>query len=103
MIISMIESITTQYNASDVYVFTLIPQKDHQYATDETIQQVNAKIREIANEFGCTIVDLYNDSGINLTNSGTYMYDYLHPNTKGMDIVTNCFKEKLFENYITNA
>lgn len=100
---TMIESITTQYNASDVYVFTLIPQKDHQYATDETIQQVNAKIREIANEFGCTIVDLYNDSGINLTNSGTYMYDYLHPNTKGMDIVTNCFKEKLFENYITNA
>ena len=31
------------------------------------------------------------------------MYDYLHPNTKGMDIVTKCFKEKLFENYITNA
>ena len=100
---TMIEGITTKYNDSDVYVFTLIPQKDHQYATDETIQQVNAKIREIANEFGCTIVDLYNDSGINLANSGTYMYDYLHPNTKGMDIVTNCFKEKLFENYVTKT
>ncbi len=97
-----VQSITTQYNA-DVYLFTLIPQKDHEKATDAMIKQINAEIIKIAAEFDCTVVDLYNDSGINLTNSGTYMYDYLHPNTKGMDLVTECFLEALYENYVTNA
>ena len=98
-----IQSITTQYNAADVYVFTLIPQRDHEKATDEMIQQINAEIVKIAGEFGCTVVDLYNDSGINIINSGGYMYDYLHPNTKGMDLVTECFLDALYENYVVDA
>lgn len=97
-----IQSITTQYNAADVYVFTLIPQRDHEKATDEMIQQINAEIVKIAGEFGCTVVDLYNDSGINIINSGGYMYDYLHPNAKGMDLVTECFLDALYNNYVTN-
>ena len=31
------------------------------------------------------------------------MYDYLHPNYKGMTLVSQCFMDVLYENYVTNV
>ena len=100
---TMLQNIKTKYTTSDIYVFTLIPQKDHEKATDAVIQQANDIIENLASEFGCTVVDVYGQTGINIVNSGSYMYDYLHPNIQGMELISKCFMNALYENYVTNA
>ena len=45
-------------------------------------------IKTISGNLGVNVIDLYNDSGINGSNIGSYTVDRLHPNSVGMDLIT---------------
>ena len=98
---TMIASMTEKYNGADVYLFTLVPNKTR--VDDATMRIYNQTIMDTAAKYGCTIVDLYNDSGINANNCSQYMGDgspALHPNPEGMDLITDCFIRVLMEKYL---
>ena len=46
------------------------------------IQYVDAMI-EMCGDYGIPVIDLYRNSGINIVNIPTMLYDGLHPNTDG--------------------
>ena len=94
--------ITESTTKADIYLFTHVPNGSNSRPISE-LQTYNDIIRKIANKFGCSVVDLYNDSGITATNYSAYMGDgSLHPNPTGMDMITDCFIEVLEENYLND-
>ncbi len=99
----MISKMVTKYNNADVYLFTLLPNNVKNDTT--TLLAYNNAIKEIAEKYNCNVVDLYSDSGITAGNMTQYTNasDCLHPNMAGMDKMTDCFWNVLYENYVTNA
>ena len=83
------------------YLFTLL------YTTNVSsgvnprdVVKFNEIIVQTAEKYGCTLVDLYNDTGINADNLANFMGDKnLHPNYIGMDRITDCFINALRRNY----
>ncbi len=51
--------------------------------------------RKICSETGVSFVDYYHESGINRDNLWDYLYDGLHPNDAGNDIMIDLIKKKL--------
>ena len=105
--LTMIENMKNAYADSDIFLFT-IPQYTYSRAsratiTDEVLETFNDAIREIAEEKGCVLVDLFADSGITLANHKEYTLEGLHPTPEGMDLITECFWNVLYEAYVTNA
>jgi hypothetical protein len=71
------------------------------YYKPEEVVRYNAVIKEIAEAYGCTLVDIYTDTGITPQNLATYMGDRtLHPNYAGMDLITKCFIDALVNKYL---
>ena len=103
---TMIGKIVAKYNntenstSSDIYLFTLLP--NNVKRDDAKLLAYNAAIREIANKYGCTVVDLYANSGITVSNMTEYTNasDCLHPNMAGMDKMTDCFWNVLYSKYV---
>ena len=100
----MIAQIRTTYGKDvKIFVFTLVT-----YGTtgddNATLLAYNTAIKTIASKYNCEVVD-YANSIINSGNLSTYMQDasLLHPNAQGMDVITDCFWNALYETYITNA
>ena len=101
---NMISKIRTTYGDNvKIFVFTLVT-----YGTvgDEntTLLAYNEAIKTIATKYSCVVVD-YANSGVNSSNLSTYMQDsgLLHPNAQGMDVISDCFWNALYETYVTNA
>ena len=101
----MISGLLETYDEADVYLFTLLYTTNVNSGVDPAdVVNFNGIIVETAQKYGCTLVDLYNDTGITPENLSTYMGDrVLHPNYAGMDLVTDCFLEALRTNYVTEA
>lgn len=102
----MITGLLGEYDEADVYLFTLLYTSNMESSFYEPAEVVkyNAIIRETAEKFGCTLVDIYTDTGITPENLATYMGDkVLHPNYAGMDLITDSFLEVLLRNYVTDA
>ena len=99
----MMHKLTTKYDA-DVFCFTLLPNGQMGSRPLSDLEAFNDAITKIAEKFGCGVVDLYNDSGINISNMSTYYADSsgqnLHPNQLGMDKITECFINALVEKYV---
>ena len=101
----MITGMLGKYDEADVYLFTLLytSNMESSFYTPAEVVKYNAIIREIAEKYGCTLVDIYTDTGITPANLSTYMGDkVLHPNYAGMDLITDCFLDALLENYVTD-
>lgn len=105
---TMITNIKTTYPDADVFVFTLLPYTAPNATVPsmgaDEIEVYNQVIRTVASENGCTVVDLFNDSGITEDNyKSDYMWDDgLHPNAAGMDAITNTFINALSAKYLNN-
>ncbi len=105
---TMISKIVAKYNnadnstSADIYLFTLLP--NNVKRDDTTLLAYNTAIREIAEKYGCTVVDLYENSGITVSNMSQYTNasDCLHPNMAGMDKMTECFWNTLYSKYVGN-
>lgn len=101
----MICGLLEAYEASDVYLFTLLYTTNVNSGVNPAdVVNFNEIIAQTAQDYGCTLVDLYNDTGITPENLSTYMGDRaLHPNYAGMDLITGCFLDALLENYVTDC
>lgn len=102
----MITGMLGKYDEADVYLFTLLytSNMESSFYMPAEVVKYNAIIREIAEKYGCTLVDIYTDTGITPENLSTYMGDrVLHPNYAGMDLITDCFLDALLENYVTDC
>lgn len=106
---TMIAKIVAKYRntendtSADIYLFTLLPNNVRK--DNSKLLAYNATIRSVAEKYGCTVVDLYSDSGITVDNMSNYTNasDCLHPNMAGMDKMTECFWNVLYNRYVTNA
>ena len=96
----MIYNIVTAYPDADVFVCTLLPEGRN---TDGELLEYNEAIREIANDQGVNVIDLYADSGITRANYLQYVIDQgtlrVHPNEEGMDKISDTVVKALTEYY----
>jgi lysophospholipase L1-like esterase len=100
----MISQIRTTYgNNVKIFVFTHVT-----YGSvgdnNSTLLAYNTAIKETADKYNCVVVD-YANSGVKSSNLSTYMQDSsrLHPNEKGMDIISDCFWDALYKTYVTKS
>ncbi len=96
----MVHKMKTRYTSSDIYLFTMLP--NTKKIDDVKLESFNEAIRKIAGKYGLTVVDLYKDSGITRDYISTYLRDGLHPNSSGMDKITETFEKALEKNYLNN-
>ena len=68
---------------------------------DTTLAQFNEAIKSIAQHYGCIVIDLYANSGLNDSTaaSGNKTVDGLHPNAAGFDMITDCIISELTNHY----
>lgn len=97
---AMIDEIQRTYPYADIFVCTLLPEGRN---NEEELLEYNEAIREIANDKGVTVIDLYADSGITRANYLLYVIDQgtlrVHPNEAGMDKITDCVVKALTKFY----
>ena len=101
---TMVHKIVTKYSAADVFLFTLPRNnylwqgtKEHYNALQD---EYNKMIYKIAGVFGCKVVDLATAVGEDC--SDYLLTDAIHPNAKGMDIITAAFETALYSYYSEN-
>lgn len=100
----MVHQIVTKYDGADVFLFTL-PRNGYLWkgtkAEYNALQdEYNKTIRKIAEIFGCQVVELSAAVGENY--SEYLLSDNIHPNAKGMDIITAAFETVLYSYYTEN-
>lgn len=105
----MLKKIITAYPEAKVFCCTLLTTGRSYKDTDgietfptshlsTTLNQVNNKIREIANGIGCNIIEIHN-CGINYFNIGKYTIDMTHPNADGATLIKNQMLAELIAKY----
>ncbi|MGF2145729.1 SGNH/GDSL hydrolase family protein [Vagococcus fluvialis] len=72
------------------------------YSTEETrtpekMQELVSGLEEIAKIKEIKFVDIYNNFPINPLSAPTLLYDGLHPNSLGMEIIGECFYKSILE------
>jgi len=96
----MIHKIIKKYPDAEVYCFNLLPEAvSNGASTADQVEFTNSIIFKIADKFDLNKVDLYNNSGITVSNVSSYTKDGLHPNALGMDLLTDVFVNALKEKY----
>ncbi len=95
----MLDKITTQYPEAKVFVFNVFEASDPLCSARTNLQEYNEMIANIAAYFGVTVVDAYNDTGINKANASEYTFDGLHFNALGMRKYADAFEIALAEKY----
>lgn len=101
---TMVHKIVTKYSAADVFLFTL-PRNNYLWlGTKEQYNalqdEYNKMIYKIAGVFGCKVVDLATAVGEDC--SDYLLTDNIHPDAKGMDIITAAFETALYSYYSEN-
>ena len=99
---TMINNMKTKYPNADVFVGTLFYSTvAPSGGTKDDVVAFNAIIKEIGEKYNCTVVDLYNESGINANTLASLMGDSrLHPNNAGMDKMTKCYWNAMYKKYV---
>ena len=99
---TMLNKIRTKYANADIFVCTLVPNKNRIDATKMAIY--NKTIRDAAQTYGATVVDFFNNSGITQENCSTYMADgqALHPNQEGMTIMADTIWQTMYNKYVNS-
>lgn len=95
----MLDKITTKYPDAEVFVFNIFESNETLCNTRTNLEEYNEMIATIAAYFGVTVVDAYNDTGINKANASDYAFDGLHFNALGMKKYANAFEIALMEKY----
>lgn len=103
----MLNKIHTTYPAARVFCCTNMDDLKRDKATGwpsnnssgVTTYQWNANIKEIAEAFGCDVINLH-DCGINYSNAASYTLDSgLHPNADGMELMARKVFNELISKY----
>lgn len=103
----MLHKLSNRYPDAEVYCFTLPAKKNFQNNEEAIFIKYNNSIKQIAERYGCIVVDAYNDTGILKYKELNEMYlaDGVHPNKNGMDALTASFINAFNKNsrYINKA
>lgn len=100
---TMIGGMKETYPQADVYLCTLVYTSNvsNPSVRPPNVVKFNAIISDLAAKYEASVVDLYNGTGIVWKNMKEHMADgSLHPNYKGMDMITECVLSALAENYL---
>lgn len=99
----MIGGMKETYPEADVYLCTLVYTSNLSNPTvrPKNVEKFNAAIADLAEKYQASVVDLYNGTGITWKNMKEHMADgSLHPNYKGMDMITECILSALAAKYV---
>ena len=92
----MLHKMKNRYPDAKIYCMNLLPRKSGSLQPTA----FNADLAVIAGRFGCKIIDLEN-CGFSPENLGELMYDgAVHPNSEGMDLITEAVASALLEREI---
>ena len=94
---TMVHKVVHRYSNSDIYCMNLLPIG----ATKETekLSLYNDVIKNVAKDLDCTLVDIFNKSGISVSNISTYTFDGTHPKANGHELISNVLQETLLKKY----
>ncbi len=92
----MVYKVVTRYPDAEVFLFNN-PVMD--CGTAAAREAYNSVFRQLAERYGCTLVDLY---GSAISDYSTYTQDGIHPNAAGMDVMTETFADGLYERFAAN-
>ncbi len=83
------------YPDAEIYCFTILPQ-----LTDSPLPvTLGEDIKQLAEHLGICVIDMYNCGfGYDAQSMSVHLGDYLHPNSKGMDVITGAFTSALLRN-----
>ena len=95
----MVKIIIDTYDNPDIFLINILPNGKTPVAE---IYLYNDVIRSIAYKYNCTLVDIFNNSSMDLSNMSEYTLDPLmiHPNEKGMERIKDVFVDALIDKYI---
>jgi len=95
----MMHKIANKYPDAKIYCANSLPKGAIDVSlTDAQIENVNSIIFGIADKFGINKVDLCHNLQLPETYVTEYTVDGLHPNAKGMDLITKVFVDALNKN-----
>lgn len=60
-----------------------------------TMQDYRKAIMRAADDFGCKVIDMYTLSGFDASNYNTYLFDGIHPNEKGCEVIAQIVVREL--------
>ncbi len=93
----VLQRIRWRYPLSEVYVVELMYRNDLTERQSEIWRQLNRDLGEVTEHFGATMVRFL-DSPIGPETAGLYFQDgRLHPNARGMDVITEAVKAAVLE------
>lgn len=90
---AMIESIKSAYPNADIFVGSLL-----NYSTNSYIATINENYQAMCEEMGLGYIDFYN-CGITSSNTSTYLFDALHPNQAGFDLMSEVAIQSIIDYY----
>lgn len=96
----MLAKVKNRYPNAEIYCLNILDRRDRKDRPEE-MAQFNSYIETIAEASGVYLVDIYRQSGITTEpiSCTTYIVDeVLHPNTAGMDAISNCLISAIYEN-----
>lgn len=108
-------SLVNAYPTKDIFVILPIQRwnyvRDSNVPTDSLVNDIGISLREYCNAikevaeiYSITVIDLYYKSGIIAGENGnttTYLYDGLHPNDSGFELISKALA-KVFKMYLIN-
>ncbi len=99
---TMISNMVEMYPNADIYLMNLLPNRHTRREINE-LDIYNDIIGDMALKYGCNLVDLYNDSGINEENNILYTGDSsaLHPNRDGMMVMADTVINSMEAKYVS--
>ena len=100
---NMIKNMIHKYSEADIFLFNFVPNNSNK-RTIEELEEYNEVVKEIAEKYNCTLVDLYRNTGIDEISMYSYMGDpsALHPNVKGMQAISDVLIDSLISKYVYN-
>ncbi|MBR6558872.1 MAG: SGNH/GDSL hydrolase family protein [Clostridia bacterium] len=96
----MIGKIKECYPDADIFMFTY-----YQYnflgieGDTEFLTPYMNKLKEVAEKYNCTVVDLHNECDVVYSDASTFTSDGIHPNIEGMAQISEVFKNSLYKKY----
>lgn len=92
---TMVHKVQVRYPDADIYVCSMLPwPKGLNSGAD--LEAYNDMVKKIADEFGVTYVDFYNNADL----PADVFYDTVHPTKAGFAEMANCMIETLIEKYM---
>ncbi|MBR5452975.1 MAG: SGNH/GDSL hydrolase family protein [Clostridia bacterium] len=96
----MVSRIRECYPDADVFLFTYYHYNFRGIlGTDEFLMPYIEKLRTVADDYGCTVVDLLNECDVTCDDFASFASDGIHPNVEGMAQISEAFKDTLYNKY----